>query len=168
MSPSCASPARRFASLAHARGRRACQADTRPAQLCGSAWRRALARAVLLAGPMTKLLLALSLALATAPLASLARADQAPAAPAGPRFVPTVRDGKPIGVKVYAIRPGTRLADQKFENGDLLLRVDGESVVTEKGGVLLRDSVLEGKADAVVELERRGQPMKLTTTKAPR
>lgn len=117
---------------------------------------------------MTKLLLSLSLALATAPLASVAHADQAPTAPAGPRFVPTLRDGKPIGVKVYSIRPGTRLAEQKFENGDLLLRVDGESVVTEKGGVLLRDSVIEGKADAVVELERGGQAMKLTTTKAKR
>lgn len=113
--------------------------------------------------------LALVLALAFFSLAAPQRsfADDKAATPddGGARLVPLMRDGKPAGYKVYAIAPGGRFATQHFENGDTILKVDGEPVTTDKGSALLHGSVVEGKADARVDIVRKGQPMVITTAK---
>jgi len=84
---------------------------------------------------------------------------------AGARLVPTVRDGKAVGFKVYAIKPGGRFAAQRFENGDTIQKIDGEPVTTDKGAALLHDAVIAGKADAKVEIQRKGTTMVIATTK---
>ena len=111
---------------------------------------------------MNKLLLALALAAAPTTIAFAdAPPKTTPAPDIGARLVPTMRDGKPEGLKVYAIKAGSRFAEAKFENGDTILKVNGEAVIETKGGLLLADDVIEGKADATVELVRKGSPMKL-------
>jgi hypothetical protein len=74
-----------------------------------------------------------------------------------PRIVPAMRDGKLEGLKLYAIRKGSRLDQQGFMNGDTLLVIDGEPVITEAGTRAVHDKVLRGDADASVKLRRRGQ-----------
>lgn len=106
---------------------------------------------------MKILLLAFGLALAPA----LAGADPSPPshsdlAAAGARLVPALRDGKPEGLKVYAIRPGSRFDAIGLRNGDTILRVDGVSVVTDAGAHALVDKVIAGKADATIAIRRKG------------
>ncbi|HEY8141291.1 MAG TPA: hypothetical protein VIG06_01420 [Kofleriaceae bacterium] len=46
------------------------------------------------------------------------------------RIVPTMRDGAPIGFKLYAIRPGSLLAAIGFENGDTLRAINDVPLVS--------------------------------------
>ncbi len=41
------------------------------------------------------------------------------------RWIPTLRDGKPVGLKVYAIRPGSPHARLGVKNGDTVVQIDG-------------------------------------------
>lgn len=126
-----------------------------------------MARAVLGHAAMKHLVIAFALALTTV-AAHTVYADEISVAEsdaAGGRLVPSIRDGKPAGYKVYAIKPGSRLASQRFENGDTIEKVDGESVTTDKGIGMLRDAVLAGKADAKVEIQRKGVTIVIATTK---
>ena len=50
------------------------------------------------------------------------------------RVVPTLRDGKLIGVKLYAIRPGSPLAAIGLENGDTLRAINDIPLTTPDAG----------------------------------
>jgi hypothetical protein len=50
--------------------------------------------------------------------------EQAMLAPRPGRMVPALTDGKPSGVKIYAIRPGSALAAIGLENGDTLRAIN--------------------------------------------
>jgi len=79
------------------------------------------------------------------------------------RLVPSIRNGKPHGLKVYAIRAGGRF-DQptaKFQNGDTILSVDDQPVTEQAGAIALYDRVIAGKADATVVLLRKGEQVTL-------
>ena len=46
------------------------------------------------------------------------------------RLVPTLKDGKPIGVKVYAMTPGTFVDAIGLTNGDTLIAIDDVKLAT--------------------------------------
>jgi len=46
------------------------------------------------------------------------------------RIVPEVKNGKPNGFRVFAIKPGSLLARVGFQNGDLLQSVNGNDIST--------------------------------------
>lgn len=76
------------------------------------------------------------------------------------RIVPALRDGKPSGVKIYAVRPDSLLAAIGFENGDTLRAVNDVPIST-------ADSALEvyrthREPDHVdLDIERRGQRVRI-------
>ena len=48
----------------------------------------------------------------------------------GARIVPAIKDGKPVGFKLYAIRPSSLFATLGFKNGDTITRVNGHDITT--------------------------------------
>lgn len=78
----------------------------------------------------------------------------------GARMIPAMRDGKPDGFKLYAIRPDSLFAVLGFMNGDTLQKVNGLDITSADKALevytkLRRATALE------VELLRRGKPVKL-------
>jgi len=84
----------------------------------------------------------------------------------GARVVPSVKDGKPNGMKLYAIRPSSLYAHLGLRNGDTIVRV---------GAIELRD--MEAALDAYtqargqdrieVAIIRRGKPLTHTYVRKP-
>jgi general secretion pathway protein C len=83
------------------------------------------------------------------------------------RIIPAVRDGRPHGFKLFGIRPGSLCKAAGLHNGDSLLAVNG---VPLSGP----DRALEAYSKArvakrvVLDLERRGQPVKIEYIIDPR
>lgn len=76
----------------------------------------------------------------------------------GARVVPSVKDGKPYGFKLYAIRPGSFYARLGIHNGDTILRVNGHLLEGMDKALEIYTSVRT--ADKIeVELIRRGKPV---------
>jgi type II secretory pathway component PulC len=109
---------------------------------------------------------ALFLGLALTSIVAPAYAEDAkpPATPIAPakdaRLVPVLKDGKFAGIKVYAIKPGGRFDQAKFQNGDTVEKIDGVPLADD-GGRALHEKVIEGKADATVTVRRRGKAVEL-------
>lgn len=111
------------------------------------------------------------LSLAAAPV-TLAYADDAkPTKPAAPkdtkeqtRFVPLAKDGKPYGLKVFVIKPGSRHDKQGFKNGDAIVAIDGKPV-TELSDVAVVEVLIEGTRGGKVDLDRDNKRMTLTVEK---
>jgi len=73
--------------------------------------------------------------------------------------IPILRDGRPRGVRVHAIGPGSRWAALGLVSGDAILAIDGAPAT--------RDAVLDlwrrvARAPVAVQIERRGVPLDLT------
>lgn len=116
---------------------------------------------------MKRILTILLLALPVVAVAEDAKpAPTKPAPKDEPRFVPTVKDGKPVGVKIYAIKPGSRFAVQGYKNGDTLTAVDGQSVNDTATETAFREVVMEGTRGGKVDLIRAGKAMTLTVSVA--
>jgi len=100
-----------------------------------------------------------------APISS-AVAEDAPPAKTAPaqdaRFVPALRDGKPYGIKVYAIKPGSRYAIAGLRNGDTLITVDGQSVNDTASEQAFREVIIEGTRTGKVELDRQNKRLEIT------
>lgn len=74
---------------------------------------------------LTHAVLTFALSLASPPLAAADVAPPPAVAPrASPRFVPTLRDGRLVGLKAFAIRKGTRFDRGGLRNGDLIEAID--------------------------------------------
>jgi hypothetical protein len=80
---------------------------------------------------------------------------------AGVRIVPAVRDNRPLGFKLYAIRPASLLARLGFVNGDTVQRINGRELSTPDKALELYVGLREAK-ELVVELERAGKPLTWT------
>jgi hypothetical protein len=104
-------------------------------------------------------------ALLTTPIVAFAEDAKPPATqPAqDARLVPAMRDGKLVGLKIYAIRPGGRCDAAKLLNGDTILAVDDVPVTTDAGALAFHDKVIGGSADAVITVTRRGTTVKVTS-----
>jgi len=50
--------------------------------------------------------------------------------PPWPRFVPEIRDGQPVGFRLYGVRDGSPPVLLGLADGDLLLQANGRSLAT--------------------------------------
>jgi hypothetical protein len=81
----------------------------------------------------------------------------------GARIVPAMKDGKPAGIKLYAVRPGSVYARLGFANGDTIKAINKQTLTSVDKGLEIYAKLREAK-QFVVELERRGKPVTLTIT----
>ncbi len=79
----------------------------------------------------------------------------------GARVVPAVKDGKPDGFKLYAIRPSSLFAKLGFQNGDTLRRINGIDMTSPDKALELYTTMRNGKK-ADVDIMRRGSPLTIT------
>jgi len=77
------------------------------------------------------------------------------------RIVPALKDGKPSGFKLFAVRPGSLYAELGIRNGDVIQSINGLELSTPETalGAYAR---LRTASEFVVQLERRGQPRRHT------
>ena len=76
------------------------------------------------------------------------------------RIVPAMRDGQPIGFKLYAIRPGSPYELIGLRNGDIILSIEGYDVTAPDKALELYARIKDGPPDPVVlEVERDGCPL---------
>lgn len=73
------------------------------------------------------------------------------------RIMPSIKDGVPRGLKLYAIRPGSLPRLLGIKNGDLLTAVNGVPV-TDLGGLFTQLDPRTYRT-FVLDLERKGQPI---------
>jgi hypothetical protein len=72
------------------------------------------------------------------------------------RIVPQLRDGKVVGFKLFAVRPGGYLARLLLRNGDTVLSLEGHEL-TSPETVLEAYAQLRGKSRLKLLLERQGE-----------
>ena len=79
------------------------------------------------------------------------------------RIVPSIKDGKANGFKVYAIRPNSAFAKLGLQNGDTMQMVNGFEVTGfDKALEVL--SKIRGSSNLSVQILRRGQPVTMEYT----
>ena len=81
----------------------------------------------------------------------------------GVRAVPSMRNGKVDGIKLYAIRPYSPYAALGFTNGDTVRAVNGFEIDSVTRAVELFQELKDAK-ELRFELARRGKPVELTIT----
>lgn len=81
----------------------------------------------------------------------------------GARVVPAVKDGKPDGFKLYAIRPSSIFAKLGLANGDTLRAINGLELTSADKALEVYTKLRESKT-LTVSLTRRGKPLTLTYT----
>ena len=72
------------------------------------------------------------------------------------RFVPSVKDGKPNGFKLYAIRPNSIFGKIGLQNGDTIKAINGSDMTTPDAALALY-SKLRNASHLSVQVERRGE-----------
>src|SRR5690606_8577276 len=78
----------------------------------------------------------------------------------GARVVPAVKNGKPDGFKLYAIRPSSVYAKLGLTNGDTLQSINGFELTTADKALEVYTKLREA-TQLEVEITRRGKPMTL-------
>lgn len=81
----------------------------------------------------------------------------------GARVVPAIKDGKPDGFKLYAIRPSSVYARLGFTNGDTIKSVNGLELTSADKALEVYTKLREAK-QLKVDLVRRGKAMTLVFT----
>ncbi|MCS6914791.1 MAG: type II secretion system protein GspC [Myxococcales bacterium] len=76
------------------------------------------------------------------------------------RFVPHIKDGKPAGFKVYAIRPGSVFAKLGMQNADLVKAINGLDMST-PDKALEAYTKLKSASHLTMLIERRGENVTL-------
>lgn len=76
------------------------------------------------------------------------------------RFVPSIKDGKPNGFKLYAIRPGSMFAKIGLQNADLIKAINGLDMAT-PDKALEAYTKLKSASHLTVMVERHGQNITL-------
>ena len=76
------------------------------------------------------------------------------------RFVPSIKDGKPNGFKLYAIRPGSMFAKIGMQNADLIKAINGLDMST-PDKALEAYTKLKSASHLTVMLERRNENITL-------
>jgi hypothetical protein len=82
------------------------------------------------------------------------------AASRGVRVVPSIKNGKPNGFKLYAIRPASVYALLGFQNGDTIHRINGHDISTPDKALEVYTRLRDATA-IELDLSRRGKPVKL-------
>ena len=78
----------------------------------------------------------------------------------GARVVPAMKNGKPEGIKLYAIRPSSPYAKLGLTNGDTLTSVNGLEITSAEKGLEIYQK-LRSSTSLEVEVIRRGKPVTL-------
>jgi membrane-associated protease RseP (regulator of RpoE activity) len=81
----------------------------------------------------------------------------------GARVVPAVKDGKPAGFKLYAIRPSSIFAALGFENGDTIVKINGMDMTSADKALEVYTKLRDAKKLTVI-IERQGKTVTLTYT----
>jgi hypothetical protein len=81
----------------------------------------------------------------------------------GARVVPAVKNGKPDGFKMYAIRPSSIYAALGFTNGDTIHMINGMTLDSADAALDAYTKLRNAKR-VTVEITRRGKPITLTYT----
>jgi S1-C subfamily serine protease len=79
----------------------------------------------------------------------------------GARMVPSMRNGKFNGIRLYAIRPSSPYGKLGFANGDTVRSINGFEIDSVARAAELWDQLKDAK-ELRFELERRGKPVELT------
>jgi len=79
----------------------------------------------------------------------------------GARIVPSIKDGKPNGFKLYAIRPSSLYAKIGLMNGDTIIAVNGMEVTTPDRALEVYTRVKDART-ITLDLIRRGKPARLS------
>jgi hypothetical protein len=84
----------------------------------------------------------------------------------GARVVPAMKNGKPEGIKLYAIRPSSVFAKLGFHNGDTVHKINGIDITNIEGVIKVGEKLETDKklAKVVVNVTRRGKPVTITIT----
>ena len=78
----------------------------------------------------------------------------------GARIVPSIKNGKPNGFKLYAIRPSSVWAKLGLMNGDTVNAINGADLTTPDKALEVFTKLKE--ADEInVDLTRRGKPVRI-------
>jgi general secretion pathway protein C len=81
----------------------------------------------------------------------------------GARVVPAMKNGKPEGIKLYAIRPNSPYAKLGLTNGDTLQSINGFELTSVDKGLEIYAKLREATS-LEVEVVRRGKPVTLKYT----
>ncbi len=76
------------------------------------------------------------------------------------RFVPSIKDGKPNGFKLYAIRPQSIFGRIGLQNGDTIKAINGSDMTTPDAALALYTK-LRNASHLSVQVERRGETVTL-------
>jgi general secretion pathway protein C len=79
------------------------------------------------------------------------------------RFVPSTKDGKPNGFKLYAIRPQSIFGRIGLQNGDTIKAINGSEMTTPDAALGLYTK-LRNASHLSVQVERRGETVTLDYT----
>jgi S1-C subfamily serine protease len=79
------------------------------------------------------------------------------------RVVPAIKNGKPVGFKLYAIRPSSIIGKLGFQNGDTILAINGYEL-TSPDKALEIYTKLKSVDSLTFDIERRGSPVMETIT----
>ena len=74
------------------------------------------------------------------------------------RIVPSSKDGKPNGFKMYAIRPNSAFAQIGFQNGDTINAINGFEITSMDRALEVYTNV-KSASSLSIEVTRRGQPV---------
>jgi general secretion pathway protein C len=78
----------------------------------------------------------------------------------GARVVPSMKNGKPDGFKLYAIRPGSAFAKLGLTNGDTLQSINGFELTSADKALEVYTKLREATS-LEVDVTRRGKPVTL-------
>jgi general secretion pathway protein C len=81
----------------------------------------------------------------------------------GARVVPAIKNGKPNGFKLYAIRPNSAFAKLGLMNGDTINGVNGMEITTAEKGLEIYQKVRE-QSNISISVTRRGKPVTINYT----
>jgi general secretion pathway protein C len=79
------------------------------------------------------------------------------------RFVPSIKDGKPNGFKLYAIRPNSIFGKIGLQNGDTIKAINGNDMTTPDAALALYTK-LRNASHLSVQVERRGETVTMDYT----
>jgi general secretion pathway protein C len=79
------------------------------------------------------------------------------------RFVPSIKDGKPNGFKLYAIRPNSIFGKIGLQNGDTIKAINGNDMTTPDAALALY-SKLRSASHLSVSIDRRGETQTMDYT----
>jgi hypothetical protein len=78
----------------------------------------------------------------------------------GARVMPSAKNGAPVGIKLYAIRPSSIWRRVGLMNGDTLMRINGMELTSADKALEVYTKIREAKT-LTIDIQRRGQPLVL-------